>query len=192
MSRIIATAAIRGAHACVARAEKMLSETEERHGRDKAIGFEATAYALPVTLALLGKRVMRLGDLDEVLQEIRRWLPPIPDSDIWLPYLGGALDAGAATLIAHETVEALKPLNGHDLVYDYWLGPTADGILRERGSSWLTAACPALRHASGRCLMMKPPNDSPAICRKKTSLSSWARTRMAKQWQGSCTGAAST
>ena len=72
----------------------------------------ATAYALPVTLALLGKRVEKVGDLEEVVAEIRGWLPPVPHENLWVPYLGPALDAGAATLVAHETVEALKPLGG--------------------------------------------------------------------------------
>ena len=60
MSRIIASAAIRGGHACVRRAETALAEAVDRYGWDKDIGFPSTAYALPVTLALTGKRVERL------------------------------------------------------------------------------------------------------------------------------------
>src|SRR5450759_996573 len=45
----------------------------------------------------------------------------------------GHLNAGAATLVAQEAIEALKPLRGIPLGFDYWLGPTADGILREQG-----------------------------------------------------------
>jgi acetyl-CoA synthase len=61
MSRIIATAAIRGAYKCMDRAETMLSETVNRHGRDKGIEFPGTAYALPVILTLTGKRVEKLA-----------------------------------------------------------------------------------------------------------------------------------
>ena len=149
MSRIIAAAAIRGAHACVARAESRLAEALARHGRDEAVGFEATAYALPVTLALLGKRVERLGDLEEVVAEIKRWLPPEPHDKLWLPYLGGALDAGAATLLAHETVEALKPLLGTPLAADFWLGPTPDGILREQGIKLVDGRMPGFAACVG-------------------------------------------
>ncbi|MEW6367757.1 MAG: acetyl-CoA decarbonylase/synthase complex subunit alpha/beta [Acidobacteriota bacterium] len=149
MSRIIATAAIRGAHACVERAERMVAEAVERHGRDQAVGFEGTAYALPVMLALTGKRVEKLGDLEGAIQEARRWLPPVPTDALWLPYLGGALDAGAATLIAHEAVEALKPLRGITLASDYWLGPTPDGILREQGIKLVDGRMPGFAACVG-------------------------------------------
>ena len=57
MSKIIASAAIRGGQACVRRAETVLAECLDRYGRDQDIGFPSTAYALPVILALTGKRV---------------------------------------------------------------------------------------------------------------------------------------
>ena len=41
MSKIIASAAIRGAHACMERAETMLVEAIERHGRDERRGRRA-------------------------------------------------------------------------------------------------------------------------------------------------------
>ena len=113
MSKIIASAAIRGGHACVRRAETALAECLARYGRDQDIGFPSTAYALPVILALTGKRVERLGDLEEALATARSWLPAEPTERLWLPYLGGALDAGAATLVAQEAIEALKLLRGN-------------------------------------------------------------------------------
>src|SRR5574337_1279969 len=112
MSRIIAAAAIRGACACMDRAETMLSETLSRHGRDKGIEFPATAYALPVTLALVGKRVEKLGDLEEALQVARDWIPPVPAEPVWLPYLGGALDAGAATPDSILREQGIKLVDG--------------------------------------------------------------------------------
>src|SRR5574337_699112 len=149
MSRIIAAAAIRGACACMDRAETMLSEALSRHGRDKGIEFPATAYALPVTLALVGKRVEKLGDLEEALQVARDWIPPVPAEQVWLPYLGGALDAGAATLVAHEAVEAMKPLCGIPLAFDFWLGPTPDSILREQGIKLVDGRMPGFAACVG-------------------------------------------
>jgi len=154
MSRIIAAAAIRGAHASMHRAETMLSEAIHRHGRDQSIGFPGTAYALPVILALVGKRVEKLGDLEEVLEMARSWLPAVPTEQLWLPYLGGALDAGAATLVAQEAVEAIKPLRGVSLAFDFWLGPTPDSILREQGIKLVDGRMPGFAACVGAL-----PND---------------------------------
>jgi acetyl-CoA synthase len=156
MSRIIATAAIRGAHACMQRAETMLRQATERHGRDAIVGFDNTAYALPVILALTGQRVERLGDLEEALQTARGWLPQVPTEKLWLPYLGDALDAGAATLIAHETVEALKPLLGVPLQSGFWLGPASDAILREQGVKLVDGRMPGF----AACVGALPDDDT--------------------------------
>jgi len=157
MSRIIATAAIRGAYKCMDRAETMLSETINRHGRDKGVEFPGTAYALPVILTLTGKRVEKLGQLEEVLWIARGWLPAMPTEQLWLPYLGGALDAGAATLVAHEAVEAMKPLCGIPLASDFWLGPTPDSILREQGIKLVDGRMPGFAACVGAL-----PNDEVA------------------------------
>ncbi len=149
MSRIIAAAAIRGAYTCVERAEKMLAEVIARHGRDRSIGFPGTAYALPVILALTGKRVERLGELEEAVAAARSWLPAAPTERLWLPYLGAALDAGAATLVAHEAVEAMKPLCGVPLTFDFWLGPTPDSILREQGIKLVDGRMPGFAACVG-------------------------------------------
>ncbi|MGA2182034.1 MAG: acetyl-CoA decarbonylase/synthase complex subunit alpha/beta [Bryobacteraceae bacterium] len=149
MSRIIAAAAIRGAYACMDRAETTLAETIDRHGRDKSIGFPGTAYALPVILALTGKRVEKLGDLEEVIESARGWLPAAPTEQLWLPYLGGALDAGSATLVAHEAVEAMKPLRGIALAEGFWLGPTPDSILREQGIKLVDGRMPGFAACVG-------------------------------------------
>jgi acetyl-CoA synthase len=149
MSRVIATAAVRGARVCVDRAETMLADTIRRLGRDASVGFEGTAYALPVILALTGRRVEKLGQLDEALQEARSWVPAIPSDQVWLPYLGSALDAGVATLVAHETVEALKPLNGVPLASGIWLGPTPDSILREQGIKLVDGRMPGFAACVG-------------------------------------------
>jgi acetyl-CoA synthase len=136
------------------RAEAMLSQAINRHSRDKSIGFPGTAYALPVILALVGKRVEKLGELEETLQIARSWLPAEPTEQLWLPYLGGALDAGAATLVAHEAVEAMKPLCGASLAFDFWLGPTPDSILREQGIKLVDGRMPGFAACVGAL-----PND---------------------------------
>jgi acetyl-CoA synthase len=133
----------------MARAEAMLKEAVGKHGRDAAVGFPDTAYALPVILALTGRRVEKLAELDLALAEARGFLTAIPSESLWLPYLGDALDGGIATLVAHEATEALKPLLGVPLVEGFWLGPTSDAILREQGIKLVDGRMPGFAACVG-------------------------------------------
>ncbi|HDH57663.1 MAG TPA: hypothetical protein ENF16_03535, partial [Bacteroidetes bacterium] len=67
MSKIIATAAVRGAHKIVSRAEKQLAQALDELGQDKPVELPDTAYYLPVIYAMLGLKVKRVGDMQEVL-----------------------------------------------------------------------------------------------------------------------------
>jgi len=80
MSKLIASSAIRGAHAIVARAEALAAEIQAAKGLDHPIGFPDTAYSLPVIYSLLGERVDRVGEMAKILAECRSLLPPIPTS----------------------------------------------------------------------------------------------------------------
>ena len=133
MSKIIATAAIRGAHKLVEQAEKDLQKAIEKVGKDAKIAYPSTAYYLPIILLFLGQKVQTIGDLEESLQEARKLLRPIPSDELWLPYLGDTLDSGAATLIAEEAIESLKYIIGPNPEDGIWLGFTSDNILRLQG-----------------------------------------------------------
>jgi acetyl-CoA synthase len=112
MSRIIAGAALRGANKMMERAEQTLARTIEEKGKDHEVAYPNTAYYLPIMYMFLGQKVEKLGDLEESLQEGRKLLKDPPTDDLWLPYLGDTLDAGVSTLLAEETIEALKYCNG--------------------------------------------------------------------------------
>jgi acetyl-CoA synthase len=133
MSKIIATAAIRGAHKLVGQAEESLAKAIELKGKDAKVEYPNTAYYLPVILMLLGQKVEKVGDLEESLQEAKKLLGEIPTDELWLPYLGETLDSGAATLIAEETIEVLKYVIGPNPVEGIWLGFTDDATLRLQG-----------------------------------------------------------
>ena len=133
MSRIIAKAAIRGAHRMVERAEEDLAKAIEAKGKDGPVAYPNTAYYLPIMYLFLGQKVEKLGDLQESLAEAQKLLRPVPTDDLWLPYLGDTLDCGVATLIAEETIEVLKLVSGPDPVDGIWLGFTDDSVLRLQG-----------------------------------------------------------
>jgi acetyl-CoA synthase len=133
MSKIIATAAIRGAYKLVEQAEKALKKAIEVKGKDAAVVYPNTAYYLPIMLLFLGQKVQKVGDLEESLQEAKRLLGKIPDSKLWLPYLGETLNSGVAALIAEEIIESLKYLMGPNPEQGIWLGFSGDNILRMQG-----------------------------------------------------------
>jgi acetyl-CoA synthase len=133
MSKIIASAAIRGAHEMVRRAEESLATAIAQKGKDARVEYPNTAYYLPIMYLFLGQKVQKLGDLLESLSEARKLLHPVPTNDLWLPYLGDTLDCGVATLIAEETIEALKYVMGTNPTEGIWLGFTDDSILRLQG-----------------------------------------------------------
>jgi len=133
VSKIIAAAAIRGAHRMVERAEEDLARAIEAKGKDHEAAYPNTAYFLPIMYLFLGQKVERLGDLAESLAEARKLLGRIPTDDLWLPYLGETLDSGVATLIAEEAIEVLKFVTGPNPAEGIWLSYTDDGILRTQG-----------------------------------------------------------
>jgi acetyl-CoA synthase len=108
MSRYIATRAIRGANALVTEAEIMLRQALAEKGPDTPVSFPNTAYYLPVILGMTGVEVQTLGQLESVIAHARELLHPAPSHQHWTPYLGETLDSGMATLLAAETIEAVR------------------------------------------------------------------------------------
>ena len=159
MSRLIATRAIRGAHKLVARAEKELKQEIEEKGPQTKVEFPNTGYYLPISYGILGLKIETIGGLNELLEEAKKLLPPIPDEKLWLPFLGHTLDAGMATLFADEIIEAIKytqdPLpylsepNPRD--EQLWLGAANDVILRERGIEFVDGTAPGFAVCVGYC-----------------------------------------
>ena len=155
MSRIIATAAIRGAHKYVAEAESKLATATESRGAGTKLEFPNTAFHLPLILALTGLKVKTLEDAREPLRIARSVLPPVPSERVWLPYLGDTLDAGVATLMAQEVIEALKYVDGSP-PNGIWLGFTDDAILRTQGIKLVDGRMPGF----AACVGAMPTNEA--------------------------------
>jgi acetyl-CoA synthase len=150
VSKIICSAAIRGAHKIVDWAEAKYEEAMEKWGADQEVGFPNTAYHLPIIFGVTGIHVKKLGDVKEVLEECRSLLPPMVDDHVWLPYLAPALEAGMATFFAEEIIEAVRYLESPDfytkaedpLNGNIWLGAADDIILRKRGVEFVDGTAP--------------------------------------------------
>ncbi|MFC1511277.1 acetyl-CoA decarbonylase/synthase complex subunit alpha/beta [Candidatus Margulisiibacteriota bacterium] len=132
MSKLVASAAIRGVNKIAAEAEAFLNKAIAEKGEGQKIEFPETAYYFPMAYALLGLEVKTLGDIRKVLAEIKSLLHVEPKDSLWLPYLGNALDSGVATLLAEEIIVALRYLYGQEPQPDCE-GFFSDTILRTLG-----------------------------------------------------------
>jgi len=112
MSRYIATRAIRGANNIVIEAETMLHKALTEKGPNTPVGFPNTAYYLPMIFGMTGEKVETLGQLPPIMDHARELLHPLPSQQYWTPYLGETLDSGMATLLAAETIEAVRYVYG--------------------------------------------------------------------------------
>jgi acetyl-CoA synthase len=166
MSKLIASAGIRGAHKIVDRAEKKWKEAMEAHGATAEVAFPNTGYYLPCIYGLLGLKVEKLEDMKPVFERCRLLLPPPVKEMYHLPYLGPALDAGMATLFAQECEEGIRYIEdpdfyvvGEDPTEDnIWLGAADDVILRKRGVEFVDGTAPGFAAILGSV-----PDDKTAV-----------------------------
>ena len=150
MSKIIASAAIRGAYKIIDQAEKKWQQAMDKWGVNEPVGFPNTAYYLPVIYGILGIPVEKLGDMEPVLKKCKSLLPPLVREEHPLPYLAPALDAGMATFFADEIIEAIRYLEQPDFYTkqedptddNIWLGAADDIILRKRGIEFVDGTAP--------------------------------------------------
>ena len=157
MSKIICSAAIRGAKNIIDMAEESYEEALKKFGPEQEVSFPNTAYFLPIIYSMLGAKVEKLGDMKDIFQECRGLLPPVVTEDIWLPYLAPALDAGMATFFAEEMYEAIRYLNEPNFytksedptAENLWLGAADDVIFRKRGVEFVDGTAPGFAAIMG-------------------------------------------
>jgi len=132
MSKIVASAVIRGANKIIGEAEEFLNKAIQEKGESQKIEFPETAFFFPMAYALLGAEVKTLADVKPVLAEAKSLMHTEPTKDLWLPYLGDALDSGVGTLLAEEIIMGLRYLYGQEPQADC-NGFFSDTILRTLG-----------------------------------------------------------
>jgi len=157
MSKIIASAAIRGAYKIVGQAEEKWKQAMDKWSANEPVGFPNTAYYLPVIYGILGEKVAKLGDMEGILKRCRALLPPPVREEHPLPYLAPALDAGMATFFAEEMIEAIRYLEQPDFYLtgeevsdsNIWLGAADDVIMRKRGIEFVDGTAPGFAAVLG-------------------------------------------
>ncbi|OPY67689.1 MAG: Carbon monoxide dehydrogenase/acetyl-CoA synthase subunit alpha [Syntrophorhabdaceae bacterium PtaU1.Bin034] len=157
MSKIIASAAIRGAQKIFDKTEAKYKEALDKYGPAQEIGFPNTAYYLPIIYSITGIPVARIEDMKKVFDLCRKLIPPPVREKTHLPYLAPALDAGMATFFVEEMMEAIRYLedpNCYALGEDpsggkLWLGAASDLIFRKRGVEFVDGTAPGFAAIAG-------------------------------------------
>lgn len=149
MSKIIASAAIRGAHSIYTKAQEKLKKAIDAKGPGEKVEFPNTGYFLPVIYGLSGEKVEKLADMEKILKMAKELLPEEPREHVWLPYLGPTLDAGIATLFCEEIICALDYVIGPPPIEGIWLGAADDVIMRERGVEFVDGTAPGFAAVVG-------------------------------------------
>ncbi len=132
MSKVIATGAILGSHYYVKQAEALVEKAITEKGADFTFEFPDTAYFLPQIFSMTGFEVRTLGDMRTALeQKVKPLLTEAPVANLYVPYLGEALDAGMATLFAQEIIMAIRYIYGQEPVKDDSIGLTYNGFISD-------------------------------------------------------------
>ncbi|MCK5174243.1 MAG: CO dehydrogenase/CO-methylating acetyl-CoA synthase complex subunit beta, partial [Planctomycetes bacterium] len=75
MSRIIASAGIRGAHSIAKQAKDIYAKAVSEKGADCAVEFPNTGYFIPIIYSMTGIAVEKLSDFDQIFAEIESLMP---------------------------------------------------------------------------------------------------------------------
>lgn len=131
MSKVIATAAIRGSHKVFRQAEELMQKVIAEKGEEYEFEFPDTAFYLPLIYGMTKFQVKTLKDMKEALMMTRELLHEEPGAEVWTPYLGEALDSGMATLFAEEIWLALRYIEGEEPMKDPETGYVYNGFITD-------------------------------------------------------------
>ncbi|MEF9991215.1 MAG: acetyl-CoA decarbonylase/synthase complex subunit alpha/beta [Romboutsia sp.] len=133
-----------GSEQALLAAKDMLNETIEKYGRDYKVAFPDTAYSLPCIYAATGQKMNTLADLETALNIVESLISKTH-------LLEHALNAGLATALSAEVIEALK-YSTIDVPYsETCAGHITDPIIRSLGVPLVTGDIPGVAVVLGEC-----------------------------------------
>ncbi|MCD8011230.1 MAG: CO dehydrogenase/CO-methylating acetyl-CoA synthase complex subunit beta [Lachnospiraceae bacterium] len=133
-----------GSHAVAGLTEGAVNDAIAKYGADKAVAFPDTAYFLPTIYAATGVKVKTLGDLPACVGVLKSLITDQED-------LGQALNAGLATAVGAEILEALKYAESDDPYADEaGIGFVSDPIIRSLGVPLVTGDIPGVAVVLGK------------------------------------------
>ncbi len=127
-----------GSNAVAGLTEGAVKDAIAKYGEDRKVAFPDTAYFLPTIYAATGVKVSKLGDLTACVGVQKSLITNEED-------LGAALNAGLATAVGAEIIEALKYVES-DAPYEgeSGIGFVPDPIIRSLGVPLVTGDIPGV------------------------------------------------
>lgn len=133
-----------GSNAVAGLTENAVNEAIAKYGEDKKVAMPDTAYFLPTIYAATGVKVIKLGDLPACVGVLKSLITNKED-------LGEALNAGLATAVGAEIIEALKYVDHADpYAEDSGIGFVPDPIIRSLGVPLVTGDIPGVAVVLGK------------------------------------------
>lgn len=133
-----------GSNAVAGLTENAVNEAIAKYGEDKKVAMPDTAYFLPTIYAATGVKVTKLGDLPACVGVLKSLITNKED-------LGEALNAGLATAVGAEIIEALKYVEHADpYAEDSGIGFVPDPIIRSLGVPLVTGDIPGVAVVLGK------------------------------------------
>ena len=133
-----------GSNAVAGLTENAVNQAIEKFGADRKVAFPDTAYYCPTIYAATGVKVQKLGDLPACVGVLRSLISNKED-------LGEALNAGLATAVGAEILEALKYVESDDpYANDSGIGFVPDPIIRSLGVPLVTGDIPGVAVVLGK------------------------------------------
>ena len=133
-----------GSNAVAGLTEGAVKDAIAKHGEDAKVAFGHTAYFLPTIYAATGVKVSRLGDLPACVDVLKSLITNEED-------LGAALNAGLATAVGAEILEALKYVESEDpYAEDSGIGFVPDPVIRSLGVPLVTGDIPGVAVVIGK------------------------------------------
>lgn len=125
-------------------AKGVVNEAIEKHGRDYNVTFPETAYSLPCIYAATGQKMNTLQDLEGALDIIKSLINRTH-------LLNHAFNAGLATALAAEVIEAVKYVTTDTPYSEPCSGHITDAIIRSLGVPLVTGDIPGVAVVLGEC-----------------------------------------
>lgn len=127
-----------GSKAALGLAQGAVSEAIASKGKEHKIAFPSTAYSLPVIYAATGSKISTLEELQGALEVVKSLI--VEEED-----LGKALNAGLATAVSAEIIEAVKYATSENpYETDSGIGFVPDPIIRSLGVPLVTGDIPGI------------------------------------------------